>query len=117
MQAFKLIISTLLLFTLPSTVQAQGGGNAPLGSWSGSAVSFTLYRNGSYSYHDPGATLNGTWNWNPTTAAGGVLMLNYITNTATQNFQNKIYFNITYLGTDDIRFCDPAGNCDALSRR
>jgi len=116
MNTWKAIIVASSFLGLAGSAAAQGA-SPPLGNWNGSAVAFTLYKNRTYTYRDPGVTLAGTWNWNPTTQVGGVLILNYDTPTVTQTFHNKLYFSITWVNSNTITFSAGPGQTDTLRRQ
>ena len=114
----KLVILGTCLFGLMESANAQAANAqaqsvAPVGSWRGSVVTFDLGSDGKFSYKDAEkAKLTGSWEWLPTTKAGGVLEL-----TSSAPGSSKLRFPITWMSKDLLQFCDANEHCDTLSRQ
>jgi hypothetical protein len=111
----KILVKALLLpfMLLASSVAAFAA--PPLGTWvdDSGQIAFVLDPDGNYTM--PGST--GTWSWRQTSQSGGILTLEYVNATMTQNFQDKLYFSIEYLDDNTATFSDPTSGMSGTIHR
>ncbi len=107
----------LLLAGWPRPGHAQRS-PPPLGLWAGGRIQMMLDGNRRFVFHEPGVQLTGVWEWHPTSDAGGVLLLNYLTVTPRNTFRNSLRFGVLWTGPDSIDLSDPvSGRRFALRRQ
>lgn len=82
---------------------------APVGNWQGqfsNGAVMVLYLGADQSAYlqipgmDP---VSGTYTWNPTSAAGGIITLTY----SRVGFTNRLYYSVSWTGEDGITLSDP----------